>query len=110
MELELHFDAGHGWLKVNMRDVLKVGLTAEMFSEYSYGEVDHMYQCWVYLEQDQDATLFIYAAEARGIRVKVIEISDGAQSPIRNKAHLSGARADHGEQVLKQLMMERENA
>lgn len=47
-------DPGHGWLKVNTRDLFALGLTPSDFSSYSYRRGDDLY-----LEEDCDASLFI---------------------------------------------------
>jgi len=47
-------DPGHGWLKVNTRDLFALGLTPADFSSYSYRRGDDLY-----LEEDCDASLFI---------------------------------------------------
>jgi hypothetical protein len=47
-------DPGHGWLKVNTRDLFALGLTPGDFSSYSYRRNDDLY-----LEEDCDASRFI---------------------------------------------------
>ncbi len=55
-----HTDPGHGWLEVTMAQIVDVGLEPSQFSPYSY------YQRWggqdtFYLEEDQDAAVFVGA-------------------------------------------------
>lgn len=49
-------DPGHGWLKVNTRDLFALGLTPSHFTSYSYRRGNELY-----LEEDCDATMFIEA-------------------------------------------------
>jgi hypothetical protein len=49
-------DPGHGWLKVNTRDLFALGLTPADFSSYSYRRGDDLY-----LEEDCDASTFLAA-------------------------------------------------
>jgi len=64
-------DAGHGWLKVERAELVKLGI-ARYITSFSYQRGVH-----VYLEEDQDATLFIKEKEklGEGIRCRV-RVSD----------------------------------
>lgn len=57
---KFYSDPGHGWLRVTLADIAKVGLTTEDFTDYSYrsegGGV-------LYLEEDCDAPVFVNAWE-----------------------------------------------
>lgn len=53
-------DPGHGWLRVRPADVYAVGLSRAHFTPCSYRTPDDKF--W-YLEEDQDAGLFIRAWE-----------------------------------------------
>lgn len=78
---EFHYDAGHGWLKVDHATLALVGLDLTDFSEYSYVDRTHMY-----LEEDVDAGLFIETVDSlAGEKPRIIEIDDGDESFIRSK-------------------------
>lgn len=49
-------DPGHGWLKVTVKDLMDLKLSPTDFSSYSYRNNDALY-----LEEDQDAGIFINA-------------------------------------------------
>lgn len=84
-KFELLFDAAHGWLKVTDGDLRTVGLTRDDFSAYSYSHGDTLY-----LEEDRDAYTFAQAYRREfGTDPKIIELSDGYQSPIRGLDRLS---------------------
>jgi hypothetical protein len=77
---EFHYDAGHGWLRVDHATLAVVGLNLTDFSEYSYVTDTHMY-----LEEDCDAGLFIETVrELAGEPPRIVEIDDGTDSPIRS--------------------------
>ena len=73
---KLHSDFSHGWLKVPIEFVRKIGIRV---SAYSYA--DHRF---AYLEEDLDAPNFIAAMEEAGNTVEWTEVYDGESSPIRN--------------------------
>lgn len=82
--LEFHYDAGHGWLRVKLKDIKTLGI-ADKISSCSYFKGE-----WAYLEEDCDADVFLKAykeyAKAHNIgevNVRFDEISDGDDSPIR---------------------------
>lgn len=82
---EFHSDAGHGWLKVPVKDYNFVskqfGWKATPFSYRQAG--------FVYLEEDQDCNEFVSKMQALGYVVNYNEIDAGDWSPIRNFAPLS---------------------
>ena len=82
-ELEFHYDAGHGWLRVDMASLSAAGLRIGDFSKFSYRKGD-----FIYLEEDCDAGKFDACARARGFAFTVREVSDGNSSPIRNYARI----------------------
>ena len=70
-------DPGHGWLKVNFRDLVALGIAGQV-SHYSY-----LNNGYAYLEEDCDAGLFVRAAKAAGWEIKYDdEYQD--PTPIRN--------------------------
>lgn len=76
-----HSDAGHGWVKVPKRELKQLGIF-DKITPYSYQKGD-----FAYLEEDNDATLFVNARLAMGYpRPEWNEIDDGDSSPIRNYA------------------------
>ena len=76
---EFHYDAGHGWLKVPVVDVLESGCRVSRYSYLNDG--------YVYLEEDCDAPAF--NAATRRDPNRDIEISDGDDSPIRGYRHVA---------------------
>ena len=84
MTLEFHYDAGHGWLRVPIGLVKRIG---SHVSPYSYRD-EH----YAYLEEDSDAQGFIalYNAGA-GVEplATPIEVDDGDESFIRELARFS---------------------
>jgi len=78
MSYEMHTDAGHGWLKVERIELVKLGIEAKI-SAYSYVNGP-----WAYLEEDCDLGTF---ARAKGWTANanngVTVINDGDRSDIR---------------------------
>lgn len=75
---DFYEDGGHGWLKVSLDELIKLGIHVEV-SGCSYIRKDK-----VYLEEDCDATLFIDAKEKLGEKIETkVHISDKS-SKIRN--------------------------
>ena len=54
-----YHDPGHGWLKVNKKDLVELSLE-DKISRYSYQSGDN-----IYLEEDCDATLFQQSYKAK---------------------------------------------
>jgi hypothetical protein len=86
-KFDFHTDAGHGWLKVHVRDLTDVALTVAEFSAYSYRDGE-----WLYLEEDLDAGTFIRQWETRVGALNIRHIDDGYDSPIRDLPRLPVAR------------------
>lgn len=83
LNLRFFSDPGHGWLEVDMVHIIGLGL-ADKISDYSYVQGDY-----AYLEEDCDATLFIDAAEAAGIKVNYVSHFSDTDSEIRSFARYS---------------------
>lgn len=85
-EHEFHYDAGHGWLKVSIKDIIILGIRNDI-SGYSYKDRDY-----AYLEEDRDAGIYLsklfpegFFSEAfKQFDIYIKEISDGDYSPIRS--------------------------
>ena len=76
-----HYDAGHGWLEVPMKDLTDLGIADEV-SHFSYMRGDR-----VYLEEDCDYAIFMKAYKSLcGEYPTVQEVHDGDDSPIRRYA------------------------
>jgi hypothetical protein len=71
-------DPGHGWVKVNRNELLGLGI-ANKISSYSRQRKNA-----VFLEEDNDASEFMRAKQARGEPVKFREHISDKQSKIRN--------------------------
>jgi len=80
-------DPGHGWLKVTVRDLAALKLSPTDFSPYSYRNKSALY-----LEEDQDAGIFINVWRAANPD-KQIKFRDRCarerQSRVRNYPHNS---------------------
>jgi hypothetical protein len=82
-KLEWHYDAGHAWLKMPIKSLLKCGV-AGLISSFSYQDGEN-----VYLEEDCDAPAAlraIYGNIANEVKQQIPEIDDGDNSPIRSMA------------------------
>lgn len=75
---DIYSDPGHGWMKVPKAMLVQLGIASKI-TKYSYMRGDH-----AFLEEDQDLTTFVKAAEAHGITVKYREHIANKQSRIRN--------------------------
>lgn len=84
----LHFDAGHAWLKVSKETLALMDLKQRDFSSYSYQDDGSLY-----LEEDLDAGVFVKRARELSMNFEVIEIDDGNDSPIRNMSRVRGGAA-----------------
>ena len=82
-------DGGHGWLKVPLKDLIKLGIL-EKITSYSYHRGD-----FVYLEEDQDVSTFFNEYE-KFYGVKPLNKAmpqSNKQSRIRNYASFNYERA-----------------
>ncbi|MDD5649455.1 MAG: hypothetical protein PHF86_03410 [Candidatus Nanoarchaeia archaeon] len=77
-------DSGHGWLKVLKREVETSGIIKQISS------FSHKKNQFLYLEEDCDASIFIKAQEAKGIKVKLKSFSTNRSSKIRNYERFLG--------------------
>lgn len=77
---KFHYDAGHGWLEVEIKEIQELGIENKI-SVYSYRNGDK-----AYLEEDCDISVFIKAKKwnIEDYRENTIEIDNGEYSKIRN--------------------------
>ena len=76
---DFYADPGHGWLKVNIKDLRELGIENKITGA-SYKNKDN-----VYLEEEWDATQFINAYKNKyGYNIKVNFHSGNKRSRIRN--------------------------
>ena len=78
LEFDFHSDAGHGWLKVHVTQLIDFAPHVE-FSNHSYHDDEHFY-----LEEDCDAPKFLRELTIQGIVYSFNEIFDGDDSFIRS--------------------------
>jgi len=78
LNLTKYDDSGHGWLKVPIRTLEELEIEDQITSS-SYERGPN-----AYLEEDQDMTTFMEAAEAKGWDVQVRTVNDGDRSKIRS--------------------------
>lgn len=75
---EVHYDAGHSWLKVPKDDLVGYRVRGGQITEFSYQDNDY-----VYLEEDIDAQMFLMR-ERKLREIETVWIDDGVWPPIRN--------------------------
>ena len=75
---EVHYDAGHSWLKVPKDDLVGYRVRGGQITEFSHQDKDY-----VYLEEDIDAGMFLIRERKRR-EIETVWIDDGDSSPIRN--------------------------
>lgn len=59
-------NCSHGYYSVSKKDILKAGINPEQITRFSGMTLNR-----VYLEEDQDATLFFNEAEKAGLKIEV---------------------------------------
>lgn len=74
-------DAGHGWLKVSVKDILKYMNVDDIMKLTSYSYYRNGY---VFLEEDCDMSLFCNVLESKDIKFEIIRHHTDKQSKIRN--------------------------
>jgi len=74
-------DPGHGWLKVSMVELIRLGIIDKVTS-YSYKR-----NGFAYLEEDCDLALFCRAKDARGEEVEFKPSYSDRDSRIRRYEH-----------------------
>lgn len=79
VQLDYYSDPGHGWYRVQREELQRYGVAALISScSYERGR-------YVYLEEDQDATIFTRAVEAEGDSVEIVgNITTNEDSFIRS--------------------------
>ncbi len=82
MKFNYYTDAGHGWIAVKRELLNSLGL-ANRITPFSY-----MKGQTVYLEEDQDAALFLNVLKDSGVVYKLVEKYRN-RSPIRNYSNYS---------------------
>ena len=86
MRHTFHFyaDPGHAWMKVTRKELEELGIAGQV-SHYSYVRGD-----FVYLEEDEDAAIFLDACKARfpgfAEKLRFKESYSNSSSRIRNYA------------------------
>jgi hypothetical protein len=78
MEYVFHSDAGHGWLEVDRDELVELRI-ADQISAYSYRRGNK-----VYLEEDCDASTFMNALDAKGIKPSIEYAAQEDESFIRS--------------------------
>ena len=71
-------DPGHGWLEVDKKGLLLLGINKDI-SSYSYQKGGK-----AYLEEDCDASLFIATAKAAGMVLEIGNIYQNQDAFVRN--------------------------
>lgn len=78
IKLISYTDPSHGWLRVPLKMLAKLGI-ADKISSFSYVRT-----VYAYLEEDLDAPLFLEALKNSGKTVKFVERNTNRVSRIRN--------------------------
>lgn len=86
MKFNFYSDGGHGWVKVKIALLKKLGIL-EKITSYSYMRGEY-----AYLEEDCDFSTFILALRAKGIEPQFIDHHANKSSRIRNYQHFSIGR------------------
>lgn len=86
--IQFYCDPGHGWAKVPLSVIKKLGLI-DAISHYSYVRGEH-----AYLEEDCDASKLIIALRATGTNPITKESYGNKQSKIRNYRSYSASNID----------------
>jgi hypothetical protein len=80
----LFSDPGHGWLRVPVTEITRLGLT-DNISNYSY-----QHGPYVYLEEDCDLATFVSARQKLNQPITIVERSSNGYSRIRRYAQYHG--------------------
>lgn len=84
---EFYSDAGHGWLKVDKRDILALSIQ-DKISGFSYKN-----GCNIYLEEDSDADCFLTSyKQAYGFEPTINRHTSNKRSRIRNYPSYNGVK------------------
>lgn len=88
-KLVFYSDPGHGWLKVSLRELVKLGI-ADKITSFSY-----VRGRYAYLEEDCDAGVYMEALKAsrKSVKFEVEEHNSNNDSPIRDYDPYTPARA-----------------
>lgn len=93
MQLTFHEDAGHGWLEVPLKIVMKAKTDVRKLSRYSYCGMKG-FEVIFYLEEDCDMPVFIEAARERGMLVRIKTQHHGNHCFVRELASLPDFAAE----------------
>lgn len=74
MRFNFYSDPSHGWLKVPKSLLVKLGISSQI-TQYSYQK-----QEFVYLEEDQDLTLFIKTMKKSNLNFKILNMKQSNKS------------------------------
>jgi len=77
-------DPGHGWLKVSQKDCAAINLHPAHFTRFSFERTNKKGKRFFYLEEDQDATLFLNQFEKVNATRPTIREKYSENSVIRN--------------------------
>lgn len=84
----MYSDPGHGWLKVEVSRVRKLGII-DQITPYSYASKDMR---WLFLEEDCDAPLFVRTyQEKHGVKLKIHDHYVNRESRIRSYPNIPHA-------------------
>jgi hypothetical protein len=78
LSLNFYCDPGHGWVKVPIKTLVKLGI-AHKISRYSYQR-----ELYAYLEEDCDLSTLYAAADKTGIKISLKEYHTNKTSKIRS--------------------------
>ena len=76
-KFDFYTDGGHGWLKVKLSLVVKLGITNRITTSSYYRNG------WLFLEEDFDMSIFCHAMKDKGYKVLANYNSTDKQSKIR---------------------------
>jgi hypothetical protein len=82
-------DPGHGWLRINLEDFLKLNVATEV-SIYSFITPSYNTNRYVYLEEDCDACIAINELKRRGISYEITDMYVDEFDVIIEEKNLNG--------------------
>jgi hypothetical protein len=98
-KFDFYTDGGHGWLKVKLSLMVKLGI-ANRITTSSY-----IRNGWVFLEEDFDMSIFCHAMKDKGYKVLASYNSTNKTSKIRNYDYFMSEWVDMYRNNLKNTSM-----
>ena len=98
-KFDFYTDGGHGWLKVRLSLIVKLGIANRITTSSYYRNG------WVYLEEDYDMSIFCHAMKDNGFKVLASYNYTDKQSKIRGYDYFMDCWVDLYRSVLTNTRM-----